>query len=429
LTTFSLLMILQSADLNFYGPISDQIEDVKGWSMPEIAWLANTVNIIQLLLVLPSTFLIDRKGLRAPTLASALFLLCAAASRCMPGMPAHSGLVSDYVMGLFAMLCSGVAGIWFLYGGCVISATWFPARERCLATALMTTTSQLGTSVGFIVEPLVVPQGPGAAAGLQRLSLGEVAVCGLLVAAVAVHFPDRPAIPPSLSVAEVDEARPYASVKDWCRLGLAITVSAVPTGVYFAWIPMLTLNLSGFGISEWEATRIGCFMSFFGVLGGVVFGKLSDRLPGRLKELVLLCLACTAAGFAWFALVVNRALPGGVAALRASSMIGGFFMNPVLSLGYEFAVEIGYPSISEPQAAGVASFVNIVVQIIFLCLCPDTPASSAWMIWLNVVASAGMLPVLAAFPARYPRLELDGVAAVDEATEGLAATERQGQTC
>eukprot|EP00408_Alexandrium_pacificum_P043585 CAMPEP_0171254138 /NCGR_PEP_ID=MMETSP0790-20130122/52070_1 /TAXON_ID=2925 /ORGANISM="Alexandrium catenella, Strain OF101" /LENGTH=63 /DNA_ID=CAMNT_0011721997 /DNA_START=23 /DNA_END=210 /DNA_ORIENTATION=+ len=63
-------------------------------------------------------------------------------------------------------------------------------------------------------------------------------------------------------------------------------------------------------------------------------------------------------------------------------MTGGFFVNAVFPLGYEFALETGYPNIPEPQAAGAVLFLNTAVQIAFLGTSSTTPTSSAWMNWL-----------------------------------------------
>jgi FLVCR family MFS transporter len=40
-----------------------------------------------------------------------------------------------------------------------LSATWFPPEERTLATAIMAMGNFLGNALGFILGPLVVPEG------------------------------------------------------------------------------------------------------------------------------------------------------------------------------------------------------------------------------------------------------------------------------
>mmetsp|Transcript_26927 Transcript_26927/g.77260 ORF Transcript_26927/g.77260 Transcript_26927/m.77260 type:complete len:460 (+) Transcript_26927:6-1385(+) len=410
LLTFALFSQLQAATWNFYGPISEQIEAIQGWSLPEIAWLANTANLTMIVSVPLSASFVDRNGLRCPTIVCGALVSACAVLRCVR---CHSTLTTDYVVAVLSMLCNGAAAGWLTFGGPVVSAAWFKATERGLATAVVSVSPFIGQSIGFVLGPFVVPQGPAALPGYRRLCLGEAVAACLLLVAVVLHFPERPPVPPSHTAGGAGTAvnrRRHATPREWLRLGVVIAASAIPNGVFGGWVPVLTPNLSGFGVSESEAAWIGCLTTLVGAAGGLIFGRLADRHPGRLKEMMLLCLCCSAVGFAWFALAANGVMPGGALVLCISGMLGGFFVNALFPLGFEFAVETGYPAIPEPQAAGALLFTNTAVQIAFLGMSSGTPASSGWMNWLNVASSALMVPLLAFFPARYPRLAVDGIA-------------------
>ncbi|CAE8633023.1 unnamed protein product [Polarella glacialis] len=413
LGTFSLLSVLQACTWNFYGPISVQVQALQGWTLNEIAWVENSANIAMLVAVPLSALFVQQCGCRTPTLCCGALLLFCSALRCMSSGLAVSRL--GLAVAVVAMTCNGLAAAWLNFGGPVISGIWFPVAERGLATAVISASTFLGQSFGFVLGPLVVPQ-PGVdgstdatAVGLQRLCYGELVMVAATLAAVAGHFPDRPAAAPSRSAEEGPSAEtPTASAVG--RLVFVSVVVSVPSAAFGAWVPVLTPNLAEFGITEVESAWVGCLMLLLGALGGLAFGRLSDFFPGRLKEMLLCCLSLSALCFGYFLLVVTGKLPGGALALCISGSAGAFFVSGSYPLGFELAVETGYPSIPEPIAASLLSFLQCLIQILFLAASFLGSTSSAWMNWLNVLASASLIVPLAVFQVRYPRLSVDGVA-------------------
>ncbi|XP_046573339.1 solute carrier family 49 member 4 homolog [Haliotis rubra] len=130
-----------------------------------------------------------------------------------------------------AAIMNGLASTVPFAGPALVSATWFPPKQRATATAMSAIFSFIGISVGFIIGPLFVPQPdkpslnmtdvlsissprrinstgftPTPAgniaevrSGIMRLMYTECAACVLLLLLVVVYFPAKPPSPPSLT--------------------------------------------------------------------------------------------------------------------------------------------------------------------------------------------------------------------------------------
>ena len=143
----------------------------------------------------------------------------------------------------------------------LISATWFPERERTLATALMYEANIAGWMLCFVVPPALVPVDASEAEqrrGLVLLWLMVAAGAFAFFVAVCLHFPSKPRTPPSGSGAETTRLEFGAGVKQlagsgqfWCYIS------------HFHWrLGLLTGRLTGllsdFGAlagSSWRVSR------------------------------------------------------------------------------------------------------------------------------------------------------------------------------
>jgi FLVCR family MFS transporter len=209
---FSLLGLGQSATWNFYSPISGPVEHVFGWNDYLVAWLANTAGLTFFFSVSAWSMVLDTRGPRLVTVASAVLLFACSAVRCIP---VH---IEDHkYLCLLSMVFNGLAAPPIALAAPVISARWFPTNERTTATAIMTTMNYFGQAVGFIVGPILVPaHSRDQHADLKAVYYYEAIFCLIVMVSIFVYFPDRPPTPPTIS-AGAEKTDFVVGFKELCR--------------------------------------------------------------------------------------------------------------------------------------------------------------------------------------------------------------------
>ena len=220
LAVVTAISTIQGAIWANFGPISPAVKSLFGWGDGSIALLANWGPICYILVVAPSSWLLDsRDGLwRACVLASVL-VLCGSLLRCI-----H--VTGDGVGSLLmhaAQALNGLAGPIAMSAGPVLSAQWFAPTERTRSTAIVgvsncahsepqTPDQQItfhwsdllpppwtdgGTALVFVLGPALVPAEPAArvASRLKGYMFGEAIASAALLAA-AVCMPRQPPFAP-----------------------------------------------------------------------------------------------------------------------------------------------------------------------------------------------------------------------------------------
>ena len=137
---------------NFYSPISGVVERIYGWDDYLVEWIANTAGLVYTIVVCFASMLVDARGARVVVVLAGFGVLACGALRLVPvALADHEYLV--FVSMVFNGLAAAPIGL------CPpgVSAAWFPANERTLATAIATTSNYLGQAVGFFLGPAMVP--------------------------------------------------------------------------------------------------------------------------------------------------------------------------------------------------------------------------------------------------------------------------------
>jgi len=240
------------------------------------------------------------------------------------------------------------------------------------------------------------------------------AIVVFVVAALAWKgFVEQPLHPPSCSAhSTTSDPIPGSAYRSrWRVLRLAIVgvVSQLPSGIFSGWVPVLFPNLQRFGITEAQASQLGFWMTLLGATGGLTSGRLLDTrfFQGGMKTLLLGFLILSAVSFTAFALVVDGRISGGIPLLYLSSIVGGFCIAALCPVGFELAVETGFPEIAEPVAAGFLSFLNTLVQVVFLAWAFAGEGTADWINWLMAVCPLACSFLLLLLKVDYPRLQVD----------------------
>ena len=103
--------------------------------------------------VFPTAWLLDTRGLRLVCLLGAGLVFAGSGLRCIT----TSGMACT-VLAHVGQALNGLAGPVAMAAAPVLSATWFPVRERTTATAIMSMANNLGVALSFVLGPKTVPE-------------------------------------------------------------------------------------------------------------------------------------------------------------------------------------------------------------------------------------------------------------------------------
>ncbi|XP_048238286.1 solute carrier family 49 member 4 homolog [Haliotis rufescens] len=435
LGVFAYAALLQAVVWNTFGPIAQSAKAVFGWTDANIALFYNGGNIGYMFFMIPVAWLMDVKGLRTSMLACAVLMVVATSIRCITTKPEPATWLIN-----IAAVVNGVAGTVPFAGPALLSATWFPPKQRATATAVSTVFFYLGMSIGFIIGPLLVPEPGGSflsvdqmiplntslqndeAAyihpsatditaerdGIMKLMYVECAACVLLLLLVVVYFPAKPPSPPSLT-ASMERTNYLQGLKGLCthrRFLLILVAYSVPAGVYNVFVAVLDVNLNGLGITQNHAGWIGFYATIGGCFAALIMSRIADLLVYHMKCLLLILFLLAAASTVWFVLLRLSYLPFTMLYIYTSSILVGVFINGSIPLFYELGCEASYP-IAEGVTAGMLTLMYNLAGIIFLSALMIPNIGVIWMNWCLLGTVIFAIPLLLVFRAHYPRTNID----------------------
>ncbi|XP_071103142.1 solute carrier family 49 member 4 homolog [Haliotis cracherodii] len=434
LVVFSFAALVQAGVWNTFGPIAQSAKAVFGWTDANIGMLNNWGNIVYVVFMFPMAWLMDIKGLRISMLCCAVLLVFLTAIRCITSDP----VPATWLMNTAAIV-NGVAGTVPFAGPALLSATWFPPKQRATATAVSTVFSYLGVSVGFIIGPLLVPQpdepslnltailplntssqgystsSPTPATnlsevrnGIMRLMYAECAACVLLLLLVVVYFPAKPPSPPSLT-ASMERTSYLQGLKGLFthkRFLVIMVAYSIPTGVYLVFAAVLDVILNGVGITQYHAGWIGFYATIGGCVAALVMSRIADLFLRHMKMILLFLFVLATCATVWFVLLRLSYIPFSMVSLYVSCILMGIFINGSVPLFYELGCEAAYP-IAEGVTAGVLTIANNLTGVIFLSVLQIPRIGVVWMNWCMLGSVAAAVPLLLLFTEKYTRINID----------------------
>lgn len=340
----SLMAFLQGGIWNTWGPIAPSVVNRFGWDDQDIALLANWGPICYFLAVLPSSWLMDVKGLRISMIVSMLLVVVGSGVRCIP----TSDVKTFTYLVHFGQLVNGLAGPIAMSIPPVVSSTFFPMHQRTFATSVMTVLNNLGLAVSFVAGPQIVTNEHNCWRKTMIYLYGQTAFAALVLLCTLVYYPDKPSNAPSRS-ATVDRTAFWVGIRQLFRKRSFWCVAAsygVMTGLYSGWSAFLAPNLEMYmskDDAQNEAQWLGFYSTLAGCAGGVALGLIADSLGGKMKRIILpLCLVAGAC-FLYFSLACMDAVPHGTAVVYTVCILGGLALNGTIPLYFESAVESAYP--------------------------------------------------------------------------------------
>uniref|UniRef100_A0A8C4X1D0 Major facilitator superfamily (MFS) profile domain-containing protein n=1 Tax=Eptatretus burgeri TaxID=7764 RepID=A0A8C4X1D0_EPTBU len=334
-------------------------------SSSDIDWLAMTYMITYLLLIVPVTWILSHRGLRFMALVANVLNFLGAWIKAL-------GVRPDlfWVAVLGQTLC-GIAQVFILSMPSLIAAVWFGPTEVSTACAIGVFGNQIGTAIGFLVPPLLVPNESNdghLAWDIRLLLYGIAAFNSIILILIILFYEDKPPHPPSVAQSTVMTNTTRESYKecisslihnkDFLLLTFCYGVSA---GVYYSLATLLNQAvLSYYPGDEVETGWIGLTIVVTGVVSALIAGFWLDKTH-TYKITIFVVNILTFVTMVVYTFTMDL---GHIWVIFITAGLLGFFLTSCLPIGFEFAAELTYPN-SEGISTG---FLNGCVQVFGITL-------------------------------------------------------------
>jgi len=367
LIVFSLFTMMQSCIWITFSPITTPSMNAYGTSLFEINMLVGMGALAYFPCSIPTSWLIDKKGLKFVFMISVFLLLIASGIRCFASD--HS----TYWIIIAAQMLNACLGPAAMTIPPKLSAVWFAVNERTTSTAISGLSNWFGSAIGFLMG-FMVPSN-GGLSDVRKVLYLQTLICGITFLAAALHFPDHPPTAPSSSQekktsenSEHNNRTMWSSFKSIIvdiNFLIIVIAGGLSAGIYGTWSALFDATLSPMGYSQEQSAWLGFISTISGIVGGILIGKFADRWSGHYKWITVFLFVAATGSFAWFALQANHVLPVNFVLLCVSVTLAGLFLLSAVPLFYEMAVEVTYP-FPEAISSGVLMFVNNIGNISFV---------------------------------------------------------------
>jgi cyanate permease len=347
LLTFMLATAVNQLLWITFAPITGSAAGYYGVSDLNIGLLSMSFMIVYLFVSIPASWVIDTYGFRVAVGIGAVLTGVFGLLRGLTG--------TNYTLVLIAQIGIAIGQPFILNAVTKVAARWFPIEERATATGFGSLAMYLGILVGMILTPYLA-LGVGIAGMLT--AYGVVAVAAALVFVfVARENPPSPACPAGMEERALvfDGLRQLLHKTDFILLFVVFFIGLGLFNAVSTWIEDI-LRPRGFSITQAGVT--GGLMIVGGVVGAIVMPALSDRFRKR-RPFIILALAGTLPGLIGVTYATSYWL------LLVSAFTLGFFLLSAGPIGFQYGVEIAYPT-PEGTANGLLLLAGQISGILFI---------------------------------------------------------------
>jgi sugar phosphate permease len=347
LLTFMLATAVNQLLWITFAPITGSAAGYYGVSDLNIGLLSMSFMIVYLFVSIPASWVIDTYGFRVAVGIGAVLTGVFGLLRGLTG--------TNYTLVLIAQIGIAIGQPFILNAVTKVAARWFPIEERATATGFGSLAMYLGILVGMILTPYLA-LGVGIAGMLT--AYGVVAVAAALVFVfVARENPPSPPCPAGMEERALvfDGLRQLLHKTDFILLFVVFFIGLGLFNAVSTWIEDI-LRPRGFSITQAGIT--GGLMIVGGVVGAVVMPALSDRFRKR-RPFIILALVGTLPGLIGVTYATSYWL------LLVSAFILGFFLLSAGPIGFQYGVEIAYPT-PEGTANGLLLLAGQISGILFI---------------------------------------------------------------
>ncbi|KAJ3627392.1 hypothetical protein MTP99_014772 [Tenebrio molitor] len=374
LTIFIVYAAVNSYQWVEYSIINNIVMKYYNVSAVTVEWTSIIYMALYAPLVIPASYVLDKKGLRVAGLIGGLGTTLGTAIKVF-----STGRDSFWLV----LLGQGIVAASQLLILCLpprIAAVWFKPNEVSTACSLGVFGTQLGCAIGFVLSPIIVQNHES----VEEIGSDLKVLCWILTAvmipgglAVIFYFPLQPPKPPSITqVQERSRTEKFStksffvSIMDLCtNIPFVIHVIAygINIGVFSAigtlLNPIVLQYFSDSPNAEEFIGRAGLVMIVIGMVGSITFGIILDKTH-KFKETTFFTYLMSSVSVVAFMFALEMK-----SKILVYISIGtvGLFTNAYMPVGFEMAMELTYPS-SEGTTTGLLMAPSQVLGVIFALL-------------------------------------------------------------
>ncbi|KAL4237957.1 Solute carrier 49 member 4 [Mactra antiquata] len=382
ITLVSMANILNNYLWATWGPISQSVYLVYGWTDSTLFWVVNVGNITGVLSAIIGIYLLDVKGIRISMIVCTVTMVMTSLSRIITINHRIATILIAIGQGLNGLSTSITMTI-----PCVVSQRWFKVTERTTATAISALSATLGAAGAFLL-----------AFGVSVF----LAVCCI------IYLPSKPHHAPSKSET-ISKYSFNEGVRKLLRtpaMWHIAAVYAIPMGFYGNWSSILDVVISKFGIKQDEAGWMSFYGGLAGVAGGLFMGRMADYFKRKMKIIVIILYTLTTAMFTWFTCMCTNIIPPSKWAFYTTLIMSNIFISSSSPLFLEMSCETSYP-IAEGVTAGFLGMAVNLGATVFMCVELVPNIDTGWANWALVAVYILSIPALVLFKAEYRKVDID----------------------
>ncbi|XP_056641818.1 uncharacterized MFS-type transporter C09D4.1-like [Diorhabda sublineata] len=320
--------------------------------------------IINILLFLPISFLIEKYNLKVTAVVSTGLTLVGLIIKVFAADPSRI-----YVVLIGQAFCA-IGQVYMLNIPSKFASTWFGPNEVSTACAIAVLGTQLGAAIGAFIPSFVVEKGENIediGRGIYQMTLYNAITGAIIFLIVVLFFRSKPKLPPSISQLQLLTQLEENKSRFWkdCKLLMKnrdyiiiLVVFGIVNGLWNAFaIVINTFYIHYFPDGETDIGIISLVTIIFGgCIGSVVFGFILDKTH-QFKKTTLAVLACGTITYIFY--VISMVLQLRIATFITIPLFG-FFIASTLAIAFEYTIEVTYPI---PESVSC----SILNAFIFLC--------------------------------------------------------------
>ena len=422
---------------NAWGPMTMSAKRAFGWTNGDVALLTSWSFTVPVVTGFGVYWLMSERGLRMAMVISNIFLFAGAALRCITFTPPYV----TWFMNL-GQLLSSVAFNIVLAGANVISATWFPAGQRVIATAIATQAYFIGNMFPNVLTIFFITctLGRGIVTHLENIEIstngsfdtnmtanissspnykeinrneimnlmyGELVLAAIVLLLVLVYFPSKPPSPPD-KTAGIERLNFTEGLKSLARVKtfwVLAVIYALVQGIGNAMMSIINIVIQPAGFGQLKVdivTAVAVLVSSFFL---PFAGLLADKLYSHLKALIVFLYFAVAVFLAWIALMLMQVIPPYFVlnyAIPVTCVV--IAINLAVPISLELACEITYP-VKEGLPNGIMDYMTNPVGGIILLLMKIPGIGVVWLHFTLITCCVLSVLILPLMKFRYKRTE------------------------
>ena len=285
-------------------------------------------------------------------------------------------ILGDFWMLLAFQIMCAIGQPFVLNSFTKLAASWFPKKEKTLASGLGILSMLIGVLLAFVIPPFAVKNNiPG---GIMWITIAFGIASFVAMVLYLIFVRDKPPTPPNAyadktKTLAVEGTRSMFKKRDFNLLFIIIFIGG---GAFNAISSVLDI-IYGYETGDVQPGIIGGLLIGGGIVGAVVVSTLSDHFQ---KRKIFLIIAMIAGAVFSLLLYFIQADIG----RYIISFFLGLFLVSALPVGLTFAAEITYP-LPEETSNGIMMWINQIGGILLLGGIILTSELNASLMYINVI--------------------------------------------